>query len=73
VPVEGEDKGELVRGLVDSTVRVRPEGGDVPEALIASLRDTERQVANQLRRPTDTDVADGLRHAVTPLLAALVG
>jgi hypothetical protein len=73
VHIEGEDKGELIRGLVDATVRVRPEGGAVSEDLIASLRASERQIGEDLRRPSEAELADGLRHAVIPLLAAVVG
>jgi hypothetical protein len=56
-----------------ATVRVRPEGGAPAESLAVAVSSAERQLVEALPRPSDEELARGLRHAVTPLFAAVVG
>jgi superfamily II DNA or RNA helicase len=67
--VEGEEKARLLRGLRGASVRSRPEpaGG-----LQAALTEQEERLAQELRRPDDRELQTGVRHAVSPLLAAVV-
>jgi hypothetical protein len=67
--LEGEDKSALVRGLLAAGVRVQAEG---PSQLYAHLARAEQEAVGQLRRPGEEDNRLRVRHAVTPLLAALV-
>jgi superfamily II DNA or RNA helicase len=68
--VEGPQKRDLLYALFDATVaRVKPDPAD---PVVASLRKHEDGVGNQLRRPSESELRAGVRHAVTPLLAALV-
>ncbi|QVL33866.1 DEAD/DEAH box helicase [Telmatocola sphagniphila] len=70
VPVEGPLKRALLYALFDATVaRVRPEPVD---QLIAAIGRSETEIGNQLRFPSEQEMQSGVRHAVTPLLAALV-
>jgi superfamily II DNA or RNA helicase len=70
VVVEGPQKRELLYALFDATVaRAKPDPAD---PVVAALRQHEDAVGNQLRRPSDPEMRSGVRHAVTPLLAALV-
>jgi hypothetical protein len=70
LPVEGKQKRALLYALFDATVaRVRP---DPTDPIVAALRTHEAELGNQLRRPTEPEMRSSVRHAVTPLLAALV-
>ncbi len=67
--VEGSAKGELIRGLLASSVRVQPE----PEGqLYPLLRENERDRFFELWRPSEAEIQQRTLHAVTPLLAAIV-
>ena len=68
-PVEGQAKGQLLRGLFAATVRTKPE--DAP-ALTAAIAGSERELIKELRRPSEADGQNRVRHAVYPLLAAIV-
>ena len=70
VRVDGKDKRALLRGLFAATVRVKP---DLPDGIVDEVRAKEASLAHDLRRPTEAELASGIRHAVTPLLAAIVG
>lgn len=67
--VEGAAKGALIRGLVRATVRREPEDA---RALVAAIQKVENELANELRRPSDSDRDARVTHAVTPLVAAVV-
>jgi hypothetical protein len=67
--VQGEPKGQLLRGLFASTIRLKPA---MPAELIARLRHHEVEIAQALRPPDDRERNLGLRHAVCPLFAAVV-
>ena len=70
MPVEGPQKRDLLYALFDATVaRTKPDPGD---PVVAGLGRHETEVGNQLRRPSEPEMRSGVRHAVTPLLAALV-
>jgi superfamily II DNA or RNA helicase len=68
-PVAGPEKGVLLRGIFGAGIRIKPEPA---EALFQLLAQQEMDLANQLRRPSDREIRLGVRHAVTPLLAAVV-
>lgn len=67
--VEGPQKGQLMRALFKATIRAKP-GQD--SDLMILLRDQQANLVQQLRRPSESEIGDGVRHAVTPLLAATV-
>jgi superfamily II DNA or RNA helicase len=69
VAVDGSDKGVLLRGLFGAGVRNKPE---LVEPLLSMLATKEIELANHLRRPSDREMRFGVRHAVTPLFAAIV-
>ncbi len=76
VPTEGEarrlhgvDRSEVMRGLLRGVIRREAE--DVP-GLVGRLAELEPEWEVELRRPSEADRADGVGHAVTPLLAAVV-
>jgi hypothetical protein len=69
IPVQGEAKGWLLRGLLKATVRNKPEP---PGPLFVSMQDQEERLTQELRRPQEYEMQQGIRHAVTPLFAALV-
>ena len=59
----------LLRGLWCAGVRNRP---DPPGPLLAALAEHEGRLILELRRPDDRELHQGIRHAVSPLLAAVV-
>jgi superfamily II DNA or RNA helicase len=67
--LEGGEKQALIRGLVQAIIRVKPE---IHEGLLAEMRAQESALALELRRPTPSELESGVRHAVSPILAALV-
>lgn len=67
--IEGSEKQALVRGLVQATVRVKPE---LHDGLLSEMRAQDAALAYELRRPTDSEVQSGIRHAVSPIFAAIV-
>ena len=69
VVLNNEEKHKLLLGLFNSTVRAKPENAN---DLIVELVDQENELGNSLRRPTDQELADGIRHAVTPVFAGII-
>lgn len=69
VRVEGADKQTLIRGLVQATIRVKPE---MHEGLLSEMREHEAALSLELRRPSASELESGVRHAVSPILAAFV-
>jgi hypothetical protein len=70
VLVEGLQKRDLLYALFEATVtRVKPDPAD---PVVAALGRHETEIGNQLRRPSEPEMRSGIRHAVTPLFAALV-
>jgi hypothetical protein len=68
--VEGQPKRDLLYALFDATVaRVKP---DPTDPVVEAIRRHEPEIVNQLRRPSESEMQRGVRHAVTPLLAAVV-
>lgn len=64
--MEGPDKAVLLRALFRSTVRTKPE---LDDGLLTALEQQEGELALGLRRPTERELRQGIRHAVTPLFA----
>ena len=68
-PCEGPEKGRLIRGILRATVRKTAESA---EELISAIQIAERDSIAQCRRPTEEELTNQIRHAVTPLLAAVM-
>jgi hypothetical protein len=62
-------KGQVLRGLFRSTLRKSP---DSTPSLIQELQKSEAELVEQLRKPTPDELARQIRHAVTPLVAAVI-
>jgi hypothetical protein len=67
--VEGEARALLLRGLFKATPRLKP---TEDESISQSLQTAERQLIEQLRRPSEAEIAQGIRYAVSPLVAAVL-
>jgi hypothetical protein len=70
VVLEPEARARAVRALLEATVRQKPE--EAPE-LVGRLRELDAGFLQELRRPTETELENQVRHVVYPLLAAVVG
>jgi hypothetical protein len=68
--IEGTDRGLLLRALFKGAVRTKPE--ENPH-LIAHLQRCESELVDGHRRIEREQLAEGLRYAVMPILAAIVG
>jgi superfamily II DNA or RNA helicase len=68
--VEGTGRGALLRALFRATVRTKPEEAS---ELVGLIVDRERELVESLRRITRQQFDEGLRYAVTPIFAAVVG
>jgi hypothetical protein len=68
--VDGTARGLLLRGLFKATVRTKPE--EAPE-LVAQVNGHERAIIDTLRRIAREELDQGLRYAVTPIFAGIVG
>jgi len=69
VEIAGVEMGRLVRSLLHATVRKSPES---QSPIVPALQKAERELINRLWKPSDRDLPLGIRHAVMPLLAAVV-
>lgn len=67
--IGGPEKAQLLRAMFQGTVRTKPEQD---AALLDAIQEQEGLLAQELRRPTDDEMKDGIRHAVTPLFAGTV-
>ena len=67
--VVGPDKGDLIRALLDSTIR---KNADPESRMPAVLLAAEQDVIKSLWKPTDQELPSGIRHAVLPLFCAVV-
>jgi superfamily II DNA or RNA helicase len=65
----GKEKGLLLRGLFRSVIRKSPEPA---ETILTTLGTAEVELTEKLRRPTEDELTAQVRHAVTPLFAAVV-
>ncbi|MGE0446286.1 MAG: DEAD/DEAH box helicase [Vicinamibacterales bacterium] len=65
-----EQRGALIRGLFKATVKVKPH--DAP-GLVQRLVEQEASLAGELRRITREQFDEGLRYAVSPLFAGIIG
>ena len=64
------EKPVLLRALFKSVIRTKADDA-VPS--LNALHKAETRLLHELRRPTATEISDGLRYAVTPLFAATLG
>jgi superfamily II DNA or RNA helicase len=67
--VEGKQKQSLIRVLTSGVVRLKP---DMDSSLTASLNATETELCVSLRRPSETELRDGIRHSVAPIFVGLL-
>jgi superfamily II DNA or RNA helicase len=67
--VTGEDKRLLLSGLFNASVRKTAEPDEKIERSLISM---EGGITQILRRPSDDELTSQVRHAVTPLLAAII-
>ena len=63
------EKGKLMRGIFRGVIR---KSSEPIEALIQSLSQAENELTESLRRPTEADLQAKVRHAVTPIFAAII-
>lgn len=70
IPVTGEDRAVLLRGIYRSTVRTRPYD-DIE--LQRKISEAEARLSTDLRRITRQELDEGTRYAVFPLFAGVVG
>jgi superfamily II DNA or RNA helicase len=70
VAVQDAEKGLLLRGVFESTVRIKP---DSEGLLVAALRTAENRLLIELRRATEEDIERRVRFAAMPVFAAVVG
>ena len=67
--IEGADKASLIESLFVATVKTKPEDdSEFINEVIAS----QSTLLPQLQRPTDEELAAGIRYGVTPLFCAIV-
>ncbi len=67
--IAGAEKGKLMRGIFRGVVR---KSSEPIEALIQSLSKAENEMTESLRRPSEADLQTKVRHAVSPIFAAII-
>jgi hypothetical protein len=70
IALEGAERAVLLRGVFKGTVRTKPEEG---ADLIEKIATAEGSVAENLRRITRQEFDQGVRYAIMPLFANIVG
>jgi len=70
VPLDGQLRATILRGLFAATIRAKPEEDTI---LLDRLVVEEGERISALRRISEADHARQVRHAVLPLFAAVVG
>ena len=69
VAIDGEARALLLRAFFNAAPRLKP---TEDESISQILQTTECQLIEELRQPSETEIAQGIRYAVTPLVAAVV-
>ena len=67
--LQGDDKGHLLRSILRAVIR---KSADTTDSLLVRLRDGESDLTMHLRRPSEEEMGAQIRHAVTPLIAAII-
>ena len=67
--LQPDQKAPLFRAIFKSVVRTKP---DERTALLAALAGAETRLTQELRRPDESEIRQGVRYAVTPLFAATI-
>jgi superfamily II DNA or RNA helicase len=67
--IEGDETRVLIRTLLGASSRVK---GPDNQVFVTAIGEAEMRLFKELRRPNDDQIAAGIRHAVTPLFAAVV-
>jgi superfamily II DNA or RNA helicase len=65
----GSEKAQVIRGIIRGVIR---KSSEEIGALLPELQKAERELTMKLRRPTEEELGVQIRHAVTPLLAAII-
>jgi hypothetical protein len=69
IAIDGAQRAALLRALFKAAPRLKP---TEDESIIQFLQTAERQLIEELRQPCEIEIAQGIRYAVTPLVAAFV-
>jgi len=67
--LQPDQKAPLFRAIFKSVVRTKP---DERTALLTALAEAEARLTQELRRPDESEIRQGIRYAVTPLFAATI-
>jgi hypothetical protein len=67
--ITGSQKGATIRALLEATVR---KSADADSPLTATIKNAEKQVIQDLWKPSEEELRVGIRHSVMPLLAAVI-
>ena len=69
--LDSSARAQVVRALLDATVRQRP--ADEASAVAETLKVAERDLFIKLARPNEAECDNQILHAVFPLLAVIAG
>lgn len=67
--MQPDQKAQLFRAVFRSVVRTKP---DERATLLSALAQAEARFTQELRRPDESEIRQGIRYAVTPLFAATI-
>jgi superfamily II DNA or RNA helicase len=67
--IDGAQTAALLHSLFKAPPRLKPAED---ESIVQFLQTAERQLLEELRQPSEIEIAQGVRYAVTPLVAAVV-
>jgi hypothetical protein len=67
--VEGKQKQKLLRTLTNAVIRIKP---NEDASLTATLKSMEMELCSSLRRPSEFELSNGIRHAVVPIFACII-
>jgi superfamily II DNA or RNA helicase len=67
--LQPDQKATLFGAIFKSVVRTKP---DARAALLTALAEAEARLTQELRRPDESEIREGVRYAVTPLFAATI-
>jgi hypothetical protein len=67
--IDGAQRAKLLRALFKAAPRLKP---TEDESIVQLLQISECQLIEELRQPSEIEIVQGIRYAVTPLVAAIV-
>lgn len=69
ITIEGEKKGDIIRAIQNAPIKMKPlDDNDFIDAICTA----EIRLIEELKRPPEEDIRQGIRYAVTPLFAAII-